>query len=56
MIDVEIPTTGGLTIQLTHYIEPEPELMLLLEWLRLALPARLPSKIIAAQAETVTLV
>ncbi len=36
MIDVEIPTTDGRTIQLTRYTEPEPELKLLQEWLRLA--------------------
>jgi len=54
MIDVEIPTTDGRTILLTRYTEPEPELKLLLERLRLELPAQSPPKISAAQAETAT--
>jgi transposase len=56
MIDVEIPTTDARTILLTRYTEPEPELKLLLERLRLELPAQPPPKITAAQAETATLV
>jgi transposase len=56
MIDVEIPTTDGRTITLTRYTEPEPELKLLLEQLRLELPAQPPPKITSAQAETATLV
>ena len=54
MIDVEIPTTDGRTIQLTRYTEPEPELKLLLERLQLELPDQPPPKITAAQAETAT--
>lgn len=54
MIDVEIPTTDGRTIQLTRYTEPSKELKLLLEKLRLELPAQPPPKITAAQAETAT--
>ena len=54
MIDVEIPTTDSRTIQLTRYTEPEPELKLLLERLRLELPAQPPPKITATQAETAT--
>lgn len=54
MIDVEIPTTDGRTIMLTRYTEPEPEIKLLLERLRLELPAQPPPKITAAQAETAT--
>jgi len=56
MIDVEIPTTDARTILLTRYTEPQPELKLLLERLRLELPAQPPPKITAAQAETATLV
>jgi len=56
MLDVEIPTTDGRTLCLTRYTEPESDLALLLEKLRLALPAQLPPKITAAQAETATLV
>ena len=54
MIDVEIPTTDGRTILLTRYTEPEPELKLLLERLRLTLPGQPPPKITAAQVETAT--
>jgi hypothetical protein len=54
MIDVEIPTADGRILQLTRYTEPPPELKLLLERLKLALPAQPPPKITAAQAETVT--
>lgn len=56
MLDVEIPTTDGRTICLTRYTEPEPDLKLLLEKLRLELPAQPPPKITTAQAETATLV
>ena len=38
MIDVHIPTTDGRELQLTRYTQPEPELMLLLERLKLDLP------------------
>jgi transposase len=54
MIDVEIPTTDARTIQLTRYTEPLPELKLLLQRLRLELPAQPPPKITAAQAQTAT--
>jgi transposase len=54
MIDVEIPTSDARTIQLTRYTDPQPELKLLLERLRLELPAQPPPKIIAVQPETTT--
>jgi len=54
MIDVEIPTTDARTITLTRHTEPEPELKLLLERLRVELPAQPPPKITAAQADTAT--
>ncbi len=54
MIDVEIPTTDGRTIQLTRYTEPPKELRLLLERLRLELPAQPPPKITAAQVDVAT--
>ena len=50
MIDVHIPTTDGRELQLTRYTQPETELMLLLERLRLDLPDQPPPKITAAQA------
>lgn len=48
MIDVHLPTTDGRELLLTRYTEPEPELRLLLDKLRLALPAQPPPKITAA--------
>src|SRR6202020_3451828 len=50
MIDVHIPTTDGRELRLTRYTQPEPELMLLLDRLRLDLPAQPPPKITAAEA------
>ena len=50
MIDVHIPTTDGRELQLTRYTQPEPELLLLLDRLKLDLPAQPPPKITAAQA------
>jgi hypothetical protein len=50
MIDVQIPTTDARIITLTRYTEPEPELKLLLEKLKLRLPPQRPPKITAAQA------
>src|SRR5260370_3835543 len=49
MVDVRIPTTDGRELLLTRYTQPEPELKLLLERLRLELPAQPPPKIRAAQ-------
>lgn len=50
MIDVHIPTTDARTVTLTRYTEPEPELTLLLQKLKLELPPQRPPKITAAQA------
>ena len=50
LIDVHIPTTDGRELVLTRYTEPEPELRLLLNKLRLALPAQPPPKITAEAA------
>jgi Transposase DDE domain len=50
MIDVHIPTTDGRELQLTRYTQPEPDLMLLLQRLKLDLPEQPPPKITAAQA------
>jgi hypothetical protein len=50
MIDVHIPTTDGRELRLTRYTQPEPELKLLLERLRLHLPAQPPPKITAVEA------
>jgi len=48
MIDVHLPTTDGREIVLTRYTQPEPELQLLIDRLRLTLPAQPPPKITAA--------
>jgi len=49
MIDVCIPTSDGRELSLTRYTHPEPELQLLLEKLKLALPPQPPPKITATQ-------
>ena len=48
MIDVHLPTTDGREIILTRYTQPEPELKLLLDKLKLQLPPQPPPKISAA--------
>jgi hypothetical protein len=45
MIDVLVPTTDGRELQLTRTTQPEPDLKLLLDKLRLELPAQPPPKI-----------
>ena len=49
MIDVHLPTTDGREIILTRTTEPEPELRLLIDRLKLALPAQPPPKIAASK-------
>jgi transposase len=49
MIDVHVPTTDGRELLLTRYTEPEPELRLLLDKLKIELPAQPPPKITAPQ-------
>ena len=56
MIDVYVPTTDGRELSLTRYTQPEPELKLLLDKLKLTLPAQTPPKISAAHAAAATLV
>jgi transposase len=50
MVDVQVPTTDGRQLSLTRFTQPEPDLKLLLERLKLALPAQPPPKITARQA------
>ncbi|MGH9242393.1 MAG: IS1634 family transposase [Vicinamibacterales bacterium] len=45
MIDVIVPTTDGRELQLTRTTQPEPDLKLLLDKLKLDLPAQPPPKI-----------
>jgi transposase len=47
MLDVRIPTTDQREVVLTRYTQPEPELQLLLEKLKLELPPQPPPKITA---------
>lgn len=54
LLDVHVPTTDGREIVLTRYTEPESDLRLLLDRLRLALPAQPPPKISAARVATAT--
>ena len=54
MIDVYVPTTDGRELCLTRYTQPEPELKLLIEKLKLTLPAQPPPKITAAQLPSTT--
>jgi len=49
MIDVHIPTTDGRELVMTRTTQPEPELQLLLDKLKLKLPAQPPPKITPAQ-------
>ena len=49
MIDVRIPTTDGRELSLTRYTQPEQEIKLLLEKLKLTLPAQAPPKITAEE-------
>ena len=54
MIDVHLPTTDGRKIILTRTTQPEPELKLLLDKLKLELPAQPLPKITATKAKSLT--
>ena len=56
MIDVYVPTTDGRELSLTRYTQPEPELKLLLQKLKLTLPAQPPPKITTAELAHATAV
>ena len=49
MIDVHLPTTDGRKIVLSRYTQPEVELRMLLDQLKLSLPQQPPPKITAPQ-------
>ena len=53
MIDVHVPTTDGREVRLRRYTPPEPELRVLLEQLKLTLPAQPPPQITTAAAQRV---
>jgi hypothetical protein len=54
MIDVHVPTIDGRELLLTRYTQPEPELGLLLDKLKLELPAQPPPKITATDVNPPT--
>jgi transposase len=54
MIDVHVPTTDERELLLTRYTQPQPELRLLLDKLKLELPAQPQPKITAAAADPTT--
>jgi hypothetical protein len=45
MVDVHLPTTDGRHLILPRYTQPEPDPKILLQQLKLELPAQLPPKI-----------
>ena len=49
MIDVRLPTTDGRELLLTRYTQPEPELRLLIQQLKLNLPPQPPPRIATVQ-------
>ena len=51
MIDVHLPTSDGRCLILPRYTQPEPEVKMVLEKLRLALPAQPPPRIRAPGVE-----
>jgi hypothetical protein len=54
MIDVHLPTTDGRELLLTRYTQPEPELQLLIQQLKLQLPPQPPPKITTAAVARAT--
>ena len=48
MVDVHLPTTDGRTVVLARYTEPEPDHAVLLQQMKLHLPAQPPPRIAAA--------
>jgi Transposase DDE domain len=49
MIDVHLPTTDGRELLMTRYTQPEPELQLLIQQLKLDLPQQPPPRIATAR-------
>jgi len=54
MIDLHVPITDGRELVLTRYTEPEPELRLLLDELKLVLPVQPQPRITAEPGHPVT--
>ena len=55
MIDVHLPTTDGRELLLTRYTQPEPELQLLIQQLKLNLPPQPPPRIATGRLPSHTL-
>jgi hypothetical protein len=51
MIDVHLPTTDGRHVILPRYTQPEKELHVLLDQLKLTLPEQPPPRIFQSAAE-----
>lgn len=51
MIDVHLPTTDGRTVIMSRYTQPEPELRVLLQQLRLTFPAQPPPRMMINAAQ-----
>ena len=47
MVDVQLPTTDGRTVILSRYTEPEVDQAVLLQQLKISLPAQPPPRVIA---------
>ena len=54
MVDVHLPTTDGRTVILSRYTEPEPDQAILLQRLKINLPAQPPPRITAATFRRMT--
>ena len=48
MVDVRLPTTDGRTVILSRYTEPEADQAILLQRLKISLPAQPPPRVLAA--------
>jgi hypothetical protein len=47
MVDVHLPTTDGRTVILSRYTEPEMDQAILLQRLKISLPAQPPPRVAA---------
>jgi hypothetical protein len=48
MVDVQLPTTDGRTVILSRYTEPEVDQAVLLQQLKISLPAQPPPRVLTA--------
>ena len=52
LVDVRVPTTDGRELLLTRYTQPEPAQRMLLDGLRMKLPAQAPPRITSSQVRS----